>query len=41
LQLITFQVVGTINDIKLTDYIPFDTESKEKGGTGKIPVPPG
>jgi hypothetical protein len=22
---------------KLADYIPFDTESKEKGGTGQIP----
>jgi hypothetical protein len=25
---------GTIFDIKLADYIPFNAESKEKGGTG-------
>jgi hypothetical protein len=38
--LITFQVVGTGSNAKQPDYIPFEAESKEKGGTGQIPVPP-
>jgi hypothetical protein len=40
--LITFQASGggAGLDVKRADYIPFDTESKEKGGTGQIPVPP-
>jgi hypothetical protein len=32
--LITFRVDGACLDAKLADYIPFDAESKEKGGTG-------
>jgi len=27
-------VAGTERDTKQPDYIPFDAESKEKGGTG-------
>jgi hypothetical protein len=26
--------------LKLKDYICFDAESKEKGGTGTLPAPP-
>jgi hypothetical protein len=35
-----FQVVGAGLGAKLMDYISFVNESKEKGGTGQIPVPP-
>jgi len=33
-------MVGVGLNAKLADYIPFAAESKEKGGTGQIPVPP-
>jgi hypothetical protein len=39
IEVIAFQVLLVSASVyaKLADYIPFNAESKEKGGTGQIP----